>query len=130
VLLIALLELEFREFSSYLQFDKNTTSTMDETMVTSKRNTKKDQEPTLSPQIERTELETPSDDEKDSQKVMYIQETPLRLLVRCVLFLVIFTILFYFLSPHDELESQDTRIERVLLEEKLRHMQIPVKGRM
>jgi hypothetical protein len=60
VLLIALLELEFREFSSYLQFDKNTTSTMDETMVTSKRNTKKDQEPTLSPQIERTELETPS----------------------------------------------------------------------
>jgi heme/copper-type cytochrome/quinol oxidase subunit 4 len=57
------------------------------------------------------------------QEVIYMHETRLAVVVRCVLIVLIFSILYYFLHPQQHVESQEDRIQRVLMEEKLRQMQ-------
>lgn len=69
-----------------------------------------------------------SDDEKGDEKVIYVEEPLFKFLVRIILTIVIFGLLYYYLRPYQEFESQDDRIQRVIMEEKLRQMGIQEKG--
>ena len=61
-------------------------------------------------------------DEEKSETV-YVKQTVFAFVVRCILFVVIFTLLFYFLHPTRDNETQDERMQRVLMQEKLKWMQ-------
>lgn len=68
------------------------------------------------------------EEEKTEEKVIYVEETLFKFFVRLLLTITIFGLLFYFLSPYPEYESQEDRIRRVVMEEKLRQMGIQEKG--